>query len=189
MPIYEFECIKCHRKSRILTMRISEKIDPVCSHCGSTEMNRLMSRFAVPRSEDARLDSLADPSKLVVFQTAPPTPSGDATRPNFIWNQLANALLDFPPAGLGAANVPFHGTLGAFASQVISQQSQAANSADNLKQGQDIVVNALQQRFQQASGVNIDTEMSRLLTLQTAYGANARVMATVKQMIDTLLQM
>jgi flagellar hook-associated protein 1 FlgK len=132
---------------------------------------------------------LADPSKLVMFQTAPPTPSGDATRPNFIWNQLASALLDFPPAGLGAANVPFHGTLGAFASQVISQQSQAANSADNLKQGQDIVVNALQQRFQQASGVNIDTEMSRLLTLQTAYGANARVMATVKQMIDTLLQM
>jgi flagellar hook-associated protein 1 FlgK len=133
---------------------------------------------------------LADPSKLVVFQTAPPTPSGDATRPNFIWNQLASVLIDFPPSsGLGSANVPFHGTLGAFASQVISQQSQAASGADNLKQGQDIVVNALQQRFQQASGVNIDTEMSRLLTLQTAYGANARVMTTVKQMMDTLLQM
>src|SRR5437660_554941 len=48
---------------------------------------------------------LADPSKLVAFQTAPPTPSGDATRPNFIWNQLANALIDFPPSsGLGTAN-------------------------------------------------------------------------------------
>jgi len=133
---------------------------------------------------------LADPSKLVVFQTAPPTPSGDATRPNFIWNQLANALIEFPaPNGLGIANVPFNGTLGAFASQVISQQSQAASGADNLKQGQDIVVNALQQRFQQTSGVDIDSEMSRLLTLQTAYGANARVMATVKQMMDTLLQL
>jgi len=51
---------------------------------------------------------LADPSKLIVFQTAPPTPSGDATRPNFVWNQLANALIDFPaPNGLGAANLPF----------------------------------------------------------------------------------
>jgi putative FmdB family regulatory protein len=64
MPIYEYECIKCRRRSSILTMRISEKVDPVCSHCGSIEMNRLMSRFAMPRSEDARLDSLADPSRL-----------------------------------------------------------------------------------------------------------------------------
>jgi flagellar hook-associated protein 1 len=31
--------------------------------------------------------------------------------------------------------------------------------------------------------------MSRLLTLQNAYGANARVMTTVKQMFDILLQM
>jgi putative FmdB family regulatory protein len=64
MPIYEYECAKCRRKSSILTMRISEKIDPLCSHCGSSEMNRLMSRFAMPRSEEARLDSLADPSRL-----------------------------------------------------------------------------------------------------------------------------
>lgn len=64
MPIYEYECIKCHRRSSILTMRVSEKIDPICSHCGSTEMNRLMSRFAMPRSEEARLDALADPSRL-----------------------------------------------------------------------------------------------------------------------------
>jgi putative FmdB family regulatory protein len=72
MPIYEYECSKCRRKSSILTMRISEKINPVCSHCGSTEMNRLMSRFAMPRSEDARLDSLADPSKLGDFDENDP---------------------------------------------------------------------------------------------------------------------
>ena len=72
MPIYEYECIKCHRKSSILTMRISEKIDPTCGHCGSTEMNRLMSRFAMPRSEDARLDSLADPSRLGDFDENDP---------------------------------------------------------------------------------------------------------------------
>jgi putative FmdB family regulatory protein len=64
MPIYEYECAKCRRRSSILTMRISEKVDPVCGHCGSTEMSRLMSRFAMPRSEDARLDALADPSRL-----------------------------------------------------------------------------------------------------------------------------
>ncbi|HKV56230.1 MAG TPA: zinc ribbon domain-containing protein [Candidatus Binataceae bacterium] len=64
MPIYEYECGKCRRRSSVLTMRISEKVDPVCSHCGSTKMSRLMSRFAMPRSEESRMDALADPSKL-----------------------------------------------------------------------------------------------------------------------------
>jgi putative FmdB family regulatory protein len=72
MPIYEFQCVKCRRKSSILTLRVSEKIDPVCSHCGSSDMSRLMSRFAMPRSEDARLDSLSDPSKLGDFDENDP---------------------------------------------------------------------------------------------------------------------
>jgi flagellar hook-associated protein 1 FlgK len=57
-----------------------------------------------------------------------------------------------------------------------------------LKAGQDIVVNALQTRFDSTSGVNIDTEMAKLLTLQNDYGANARVMSTVKAMLDALMQ-
>lgn len=50
------------------------------------------------------------------------------------------------------------------------------------------MVSALQQRFNDQSGVNIDTEMSNLIALQNAYGANARVMSTVQQMMSTLLQ-
>jgi len=62
-------------------------------------------------------------------------------------------------------------------------------TADNLKQGQDIVVNSLQQRLNDTSGVNVDTEMANLLNLQTAYSANARVMTTVRDMLNALLQM
>lgn len=62
MPIYEYECDKCHRRSSILTMRVSEKIDAVCKHCGSDKLSRLMSRFAMPRSEESRMDALSDPS-------------------------------------------------------------------------------------------------------------------------------
>jgi flagellar hook-associated protein 1 len=57
-----------------------------------------------------------------------------------------------------------------------------------LQQGQDTVLSALQQRFNDQSGVNIDTEMSNLIALQNAYGANARVMTTIQQMMTTLLQ-
>jgi flagellar hook-associated protein 1 FlgK len=131
---------------------------------------------------------VADPSNLVSYQAS--TPSGDATRPNFIYNQLVNASLQYSPAaGIGSSGSPFQGTLPAYISQMISTQSTAANAATNLQSGQDIVVNALQSRFDSTSAVNIDTEMANLLTLQNTYGANARVMSTVKAMLDALMQM
>lgn len=132
---------------------------------------------------------LADPSKLATYQTTPPTASGDATRPNFIYNQLVNAKLQYSPAtGIGGAAAPYSGTLSDYLSQIVSMQSTATNAATNLQSGQDVVVNALQSRFNSTSAVNIDTEMANLLTLQNSYGANARVMSTVKAMLDALMQ-
>jgi flagellar hook-associated protein 1 FlgK len=131
---------------------------------------------------------VADPSKLVSYSAS--TPAGDATRPNFIYNQLVNASLTYSPsAGIGGSASPFQGTLSGYMSQVVSTQSIATNSATSLQSGQQIVVNALQSRFNSTSAVNIDTEMANLLTLQNAYGANARVMSTVKAMLDSLMQM
>ena len=48
----------------ILTLRVSERVDPVCSHCGSHDLTRLLSRFAMPRSDDSRLDHLTDDAAL-----------------------------------------------------------------------------------------------------------------------------
>ena len=64
MPIYEYRCTACRRKVTVLTLRASETVTPVCEHCGSTRLDRLMSRFAMPRSDDARLDDLTDPAAL-----------------------------------------------------------------------------------------------------------------------------
>lgn len=64
MPIYEYECDKCHKRTSVLTLRVGEKADAACRHCGSRKLHRLMSRFATPRSEEARLDALSDPSSL-----------------------------------------------------------------------------------------------------------------------------
>ncbi len=130
---------------------------------------------------------VATPSSLVAYSSN--TAAGDPTRPNFLLNQMTNATLTYSPAtGLGTAASPYSGTLTQYMSEVASQQSQAANAATNLQQGQDTVLTALQQRFNEQSGVNIDTEMSNLITLQNAYGANARVMTTIEHMMQTLLQ-
>jgi putative FmdB family regulatory protein len=64
MPIYEYRCAKCRRTTSVLTTRVSEKVTAICAHCGGRKMSRLMSRFAMPRSEESRLDSLADPSRM-----------------------------------------------------------------------------------------------------------------------------
>ena len=102
---------------------------------------------------------------------------------------MNNASLTFNPnTGVGTASSPYSGTLSNFMSQIVSQQSQAANAATSLQQGQDTVVTALQQRFDDQSGVNINTEMSDLISLQNAYGANARVMSTIQQMMSSLIQ-
>jgi flagellar hook-associated protein 1 FlgK len=130
---------------------------------------------------------IISPSSLVAY--AANTSAGDPTRPNFMLNQLTNATLTFSPdTGIGTAQAPYSANLVNYMSQVASQQSQAANAATNLQQGQDTVLSALQQRFNDQSGVNIDTEMSNLIALQNAYGANARVMSVVQQMMSTLLQ-
>jgi putative FmdB family regulatory protein len=64
MPIYEFECRSCHRKTTALVM-VRERVSEVrCRHCGGADLERLWSRFASPKSEDARLESLADPSAM-----------------------------------------------------------------------------------------------------------------------------
>ena len=64
MPIYEYRCDGCGKRVTVLTLRVSETVDPQCDRCGSRELTRLMSRFAMPRSEEARLDALADPDAL-----------------------------------------------------------------------------------------------------------------------------
>ncbi len=128
-----------------------------------------------------------DPSKLVAM--LPTTPSGDAARPNFINDQLTSATLVFSSqSGLGTVASPFAGPLPTYLRQAISQQGEAAQAAKGLSDGQSLVVDALQQRLNETSGVNIDQEMANLITLQMAYGANARVFTTIKEILDTLLR-
>jgi putative FmdB family regulatory protein len=64
MPIYEFRCRKCRKRFSVLTLRVGESYELRCEHCGSSEADRLMSRFAMPKSEEARMESLADPSRF-----------------------------------------------------------------------------------------------------------------------------
>jgi len=132
---------------------------------------------------------LSDPSKLTVYNTSPLTNAGDTTRSDFLYSQLTTGTFTYSPqTGLGSTATPFKGTLSSFMQQFLSQQSNAASSATQLQQGQDVVVNALQQKFKSSSGVNIDSEMANLISLQNNYAANAHVMSAVQAMMTSLMQ-
>lgn len=130
---------------------------------------------------------IADPSKLVAYSSG--TAAGDTTRSNFILNQLNNASFTYSPTtGVGSNTSPYQGTLLSYMQQFIGQQGAAADAAQQLSDGQDVVLNALDKKMSDSSGVNMDDEMAHLLALQNAYSANARVMSTVNDMYKTMLQ-
>ncbi len=64
MPIYEYFCKKCKRKSEIITFRVSESVSVECRHCGSVDVQRVPSRVRVRMSEETRMERLADPSRF-----------------------------------------------------------------------------------------------------------------------------
>jgi putative FmdB family regulatory protein len=64
MPIYEFGCRDCRRKTTAIVLSRDRIGEVRCKSCGSANLQRLVSRFATIKSEEARLDSMADPSAL-----------------------------------------------------------------------------------------------------------------------------
>ena len=66
MPIYDYRCGACGRRSSLFyqTFSAAERAEPRCEHCGSADVSRLVSRVAQLKSEESRLDDLADDSAL-----------------------------------------------------------------------------------------------------------------------------
>lgn len=63
MPIYEYRCVDCQKRTTLLILKPGQT--PIaCKHCRSANLERIMSRFAAPKSEEARMEAMADPSKF-----------------------------------------------------------------------------------------------------------------------------
>ncbi len=63
MPIYEYRCEDCGKVSEFLLIKTDEPFTPQCKRCQSKRMSRILSKVRVIRSEESRLESLADPTK------------------------------------------------------------------------------------------------------------------------------
>ena len=72
MPNYSFQCKECNTRFRIfLTYEEYGKKKVQCPKCESMNTTRRLSRVRFARSEESRLDSLADPSQLEGIEDNP----------------------------------------------------------------------------------------------------------------------
>ena len=76
MPTYEYACRDCKRPSTHFYRSFAAVQDPVCPHCSSTDLERLISRIAVHRGSI----SLEDPSFIDSFDEDDPRALGRLAR-------------------------------------------------------------------------------------------------------------
>lgn len=78
-------------------------------------------------------------------------------------------------------------TLGELALDLIVGVATERGSFQTLLEGQVNVVEGVAARLEETRGVNVDEELTYLLQYQRAFEANARVIQSVDQMLDTLI--
>ena len=152
----------------------------VASYDEATRKTGLAARIAV------NADIVKDRSLLV---GPAGTAAGDTTRPKALLASLTSNVRSFDNSSSpDGATAPFSGTITNFVQRVVSSQGQAVEAAKRLDEGQQVALASIQSRFQTTSQVNVDQEMSMLIELQTAYAANARIISTMKEMMDVLMR-
>lgn len=100
-------------------------------------------------------------------------------------SDLQLAQQSFDAAGeLQAINT----TLGQYAAFVVGNAAVMAEAATSREEDTRALQLTVSQRRQDVSGVNIDEELAQMVVFQNAYNASARMITTVQQMFDQLLQ-
>jgi flagellar hook-associated protein 1 FlgK len=93
------------------------------------------------------------------------------------------ALRDAPIMSRGTASIP------GFFRSFVAEMGSLGQQAKFLSDSQEKAVQSVEAQRQSVIGVNLDEELTRMMTTQKAYQAAARVFSTVSDMLDTLLKM
>jgi flagellar hook-associated protein 1 FlgK len=112
---------------------------------------------------------------------------GDAARADYVIEQLEQ--MKFVSGGNPANNAgrfQLAGNLSEVISQIVGFQGSSINAAITKRDDRQLTLDTIVDQMQTEYGVNIDEEMGRLMELQNAYAANARVVSVVKELLDAL---
>lgn len=154
-------------------------------YTGSFDGGSKLAGFAQRITVNGKLSGNSTP----LTATSATDTSASGARAQKLFDALTSTQQTFSSAsGIGGVSAPYSATVVRFAQDIISSQGAAATNAATLNDTQQTALSTAQGRFAAGAGVNIDQEMSNLIALQTAYGANARILTAARDMLNQLLQ-
>jgi flagellar hook-associated protein 1 FlgK len=131
---------------------------------------------------------LSDNKYLVQYD--PGGTLGDDDRANYMLDQLGSMQFATAQSNMNdLGSFRLGGTVSDMISQTMDYTGSVAASAQSSDDAQQQAMDTLGQRMDSEYGVNVDDEMARLLELQNAYSANARVISTVQDLMSKLLDL
>lgn len=154
--------------------------DGTAKYTGSFDGGSQLDGFASRIKVNSAITS--DPSLLVDYSTT--TQTGDSTRPTALYDALTG---DKSYATLGNNLTSKKATVGDYANSMVDYWAGQAETQQSLVDNQSVVQKNLQSRMSDTSSVNTDTELTKLIQLQNYYSANAQVLSTLRDMLNTLV--
>jgi len=121
----------------------------------------------------------SDPSKMQGYK-APVSGNNDVANSMI---QLQYNKLDFYKKNGSSVKESLNGFYRFLTTSIAADGQKAIGEKDTSK----ALFNTINAEFQSISGVNTDEELTNLMKFQTAYRANAKVITTIDQMLNTLL--
>lgn len=121
--------------------------------------------------------AIRDDNSLVVAGATKDAPEGDGSRALAI-SRLRN---NKQPFAAGENTIENHYR------NMVTKVGISKQHADNTVANQEVLLDQLIFRREAASGVNIDEEISDVIRLQKSFDANARVIQTITEMLDVLI--
>lgn len=154
-------------------------------YTGSLDAGSKLTGFAQRISVNGNLSG----NTAALTATSATDMTANGARAQQLFSALTSTQQTFSSAsGIGGVSAPYHATVVGFAQDIIATQGANAANASALDATQQTALSTAQGRFAAGAGVNIDQEMSNLIALQNAYGANARILSAARDMLNQLLQ-
>ena len=78
-------------------------------------------------------------------------------------------------------------TMDSFYKDIIDKLGVKAQEADRQENNQSSLLNELENSRQSVSGVSLDEELANLIQYQHAYSANAKIISTIDELLDVVI--
>ncbi|CAM3526581.1 flagellar hook-associated protein FlgK [Marinicrinis lubricantis] len=101
-------------------------------------------------------------------------------------SQLRETKFRFQGTG-GTNSVISNGTIDDYFTSIVGQLGVQSAEAERQQSNQQVIVDQVDVRRQSVSGVSLDEEMANMIKFQHAYNAAARVMTTVDELLDKII--